>query len=343
MLTTLSVSAIVVSFDSPDATRCAVESLLAQSAPPGEVLLVDNHPAELTGTAFRSWNLDDRVRLVQSGENVGYAAACNRAAAQARGDWLFFLNPDARADPHCLDALLREVRDHTGVVGAQVLLPDGRVNAGDNPVHPTGVAWAGRFGEPRENGPPRQVASVSGAALLASASAFREVGGLCEHFFLYMDDVDLCWRLRLAGWRVMFAPEAVVWHDYVFEKGPQKWYWLERNRLWAVLSNYSPAALLLLTPLLLGGESVVAYTALRDGWLRPLLTAWGALLMSLPELLSWRRQVQSMRRVNDSAVIELMSSRFETELLENSLARRAAPLMSGYRRAVIELLRAFGR
>jgi GT2 family glycosyltransferase len=343
MLASLSVSAIVVSFESPDAARGAVESLLAQSAPPREVLLVDNHPAGLTGAAMESWGFDERVRLVHSGANIGYAAACNRAAAHAHGDWLFFLNPDARADPQCLKALLRQVGDHTGVIGAQVLLPDGRVNAGDNPVHLTGIAWAGRFGKPREDGPPRPVASVSGAALLASARAFRQVGGLCERFFLYMDDVDLCWRMQLAGWRVIFAPQAVVWHDYEFDKGLQKWYWLERNRLWAVLSNYSASTLLLLAPMLLASELVVIYTALRDGWLRGLLRAWGSLLASVPELRSWRRRVQDTRCAHDSDLIELMAAHFETELLENSLALRAAPLMSGYRRALIKLLRLAGR
>jgi GT2 family glycosyltransferase len=340
---TPSVSAIVVSFESPDAARDAVLSLLAQSAPPTEVLLVDNHPAGLTAAAMGSWDLDERVRLVRSGANIGYAAACNLAAAEARGDWLFFLNPDARADRRCVEALLRSAGDDTGVVGAQVLLPDGRVNAGDNPVHLTGIAWSGRFGKPREDGPPRRVASVSGAALLASVPAFRQVGGLCERFFLYMDDVDLCWRIQLAGWRVMFAPEATVWHEYEFEKGPQKWYWLERNRLWVVLSNYSAVTLLLLAPMLLASGLVVIYTALRDGWLRSALRAWGALLVCGPELRSWRRRVQDTRRVRDSELIELMSARYETELLENALAARAAPIMSGYRRSVIELLRLTGR
>jgi GT2 family glycosyltransferase len=343
MLTILSVSAIVVSFQSPDAARGAVESLLEQSAPPQEVLIVDNHPAGLTAAAMRDWNFDARVKLVHSGANIGYAAACNRAAADACGDWLFFLNPDARADRRCLETLLRPVDDRTGVVGAQVLLPDGRVNAGDNPLHLTGVAWAGGFGAAREDGPPRAVASVSGAALLASARTFSQVGGLCERFFLYMDDIDLCWRMRLAGWNVIFAPQAVVWHDYQFDKGPQKWYWLERNRLWAVLSNYSAAALLLLAPMLLVSELVVTCTALRDGWLRELLRAWGSLFASVPELRSWRRKVQSTRRARDSELMELMAARFETELLENSLALRAAPLMSGYRVAAIGLLRALRR
>ena len=82
---------------------------------------------------------------------------------------------------------------------------------------------------------------------------------MCERLFMYEDDVDLCWRVRLAGWTVMFCPDAVVWHEYEFDKGTMKWYWLERNRLWTVLSNYSAITLVLLAPLLLGTELMVPH------------------------------------------------------------------------------------
>jgi GT2 family glycosyltransferase len=340
---TETISAVVVSFSDPTATRTAVESLLRQSRPLLEVLVFDNHPGGPVATAMVDWDMDSRVRLVHSGENLGYTAACNRAAAEARGDWLFFLNPDARADSDCLNVLLAPTDTRTGVVGAQVLLPDGRTNAGDNPLHVTGISWAGGFGEPREHGPPRAVATVSGAALLARSSAFAELGGVCERFFLYQDDADLCWRMRLAGWAVLFCPGAVVWHDYEFEKGARKWYWLERNRLWSVLSNYSAPTLLLLAPLLIGTELAITAVAMRKGWLGSLLRAWCSTLRSLPELLRWRRRVQGSRRVPDSELLAPMQGRFETGLMHNSVALRVNPLMVCYRLILLRILQAAGR
>ncbi len=265
-----SVSAIIVSYSDPEATLRAVRSLLAQSLPLTEVLILDNHPDAPIATSVEDWHEGGRVRLIHTGRNLGYPAACNRGADAARGDWLFFLNPDAYAHPDCVSTLLGCADEATSVVGAQVLLPDGRTNAGDNPVHVTGVAWAGRYGQQREHGPPRQVASVSGAALLARASAYKALGGMCERFFLYLDDVDLCWRVRLAGWQVAFCPEALVWHDYEFDKGKEKWYWLERNRHWTVLANYSPLSLLVLAPMLAGAELMVLGLALRERWVRQL-------------------------------------------------------------------------
>lgn len=280
------------------------------------------------------------MRLVHSGENLGYVSACNLAAREARGEWLLFLNPDAHADPGCLTVMLGAAGARAGVVGAQILLPDGRTNAGDNPLHMTGIAWAGRFGEPIEHGPPREVAAVSGAALLARASAFRELGGFCEQFFMYYDDVDFCWRARLAGWEVIFCPDALVWHDFEFDRGARKWYLLERNRLWAVLSNYSPAGLVLVAPLLTGTELVVAGLAVREGWARSLVRAWASTVRSLPELWRWRRTVQASRRVGDSEIVDLMWGRFETALVRSRLAAQLNPLMVCYQRAMRRILRA---
>lgn len=336
------VSAVVVSYSDPAASIRALDSLLGQSNPPSEVLVVDNHPERLFARALSGWESRDRVRLVHSGQNLGYTAACNLAAAEAHGDWLFFLNPDARADRDCLRNLTGSADLGTGAVGAQVLLPDGRANAGDNPVHITGIAWAGRYGQPREYGPARPVASVSGAALLVRTEAFREIGGMCERFFMYEDDVDLCWRVRLAGREVLFCPEAVVSHDYEFDKGSAKWYWLERNRVWAVLSNYSLLSLVVLAPMLAATEMMIAVIARRDGWGRDFGRAWGSNLSAFPELLRWRRQVQRTRRASDRDIVALMCGRFETPLLESAVARRLNPLLALYRRSLLRILTAAG-
>ena len=333
-----SVSAIIVSYSDPEATLRAVRSLLAQSLPLTEVLILDNHPDAPIATSVEDWHEGGRVRLIHTGRNLGYPAACNRGADAARGDWLFFLNPDAYAHPDCVSTLLGCADEATSVVGAQVLLPDGRTNAGDNPVHVTGVAWAGRYGQQREHGPPRQVASVSGAALLARASAYKALGGMCERFFLYLDDVDLCWRVRLAGWQVAFCPEALVWHDYEFDKGKEKWYWLERNRHWTVLANYSPLSLLVLAPMLAGAELMVLGLALRERWVRQLMRAWISTLQGAPELLRWRRIVQASRRASDLEIVARMTGRFQTAALGSPVALAANPLMEAYRRGLLAAL-----
>lgn len=329
------VTAVVVSYRSPRVSD-TLSSVLAQSAAVHEVLIVDNDPqAPLEGIEEAS----EKLRILRPGANLGYTGAANLAAGEATGEWLWFLNPDAVAESDCLAELLGAVDGpEVVVVGAQVLLPDGRVNAGANPVNLAGISWSGGYGRPQEHASSRDVAAVSGASLLVRRERFLELGGLCPYFFMYVDDTDLAWRVRLSGGRVRYCPAAVVVHDYEFDKGPGKWFYLERNRAWALLGNLQPRTLVLLAPLLLATEVAVLARAAREGWLREKLRAWVALLVGAPALLGWRRHVQGARRVPDARVLALFVGGLDTDLPEMGMPGWVNAALERYRRLVLRLL-----
>ena len=201
-----------------------------------------------------------------------------------------------------------------------------------------GVSWSGGYGRPRERGAARDTAAVSGAALLVRREEFLHVGGLCPFFFLYVDDTDLAWRVRLAGGLVRYCPEAVVVHDYEFEKGAHKWFYLERNRAWMLLSNLELRTLVLLAPVLLATEVAVLARATRAGWLREKLRAWAAVAVRVRALIGWRRAVQATRRLSDRQVLELFVGGIETELIDTGLPGWVNPCMERYRRLVLRAL-----
>lgn len=319
------VSAVVVSYADPAAARAALESVRAQV---DEAIVVDNSEDARFGT-------EDGVEVLRLGGNVGYTPACNAAAQRARSEWVLFLNPDAVAAPDLVERLLEGSWDGVAVLGAQVLLPDGeRVNAGANPLHVSGLSWSGGYGEPREDGPPREVAGVSGAALMARRADYLALGGMCPEFFMYADDADICWRARIAGRRVVFCPRATVVHDYAFDQGARKWFLLERNRLWSVLSNYSARSLALLAPVLLATELGTLLVALRSGWAREKLRAWGDLVRRLGELRRWRRGVQAARRVGDRELLAMQTARMDSPLVSHPLLGLANPLLAAHVRVV---------
>jgi len=331
MVLRVSVAVVIVSYADAEATAAAVASAHAQTVPPGEVVVVDNHPTHPTLA------LDLPATVLTPDDNLGFAGGAALGASVTTADWVLFLNPDAVAAPDCIGELLAAADERTGLVGAQILLPDGRINAGDNPVHLTGIAWSGGYLEPRETGPPRGAASVSGAAMLARRAALDAVGGFSERYFLYHEDVDLSWRLRLAGWDVVFQPAATVMHSYEFDKGTRKWFYLERNRAWTVLTCYSMRSLVLLAPLLLASEIAIARKARREGWWPEKREAWGEVWREREALRHQRRAVQASRRVSDAVILSRMAATINTALIGESRSELSDSVLAGYKRALLRL------
>jgi GT2 family glycosyltransferase len=339
-MTDPTVTAILVAYNEPvDLLLRAAASLRGQSLAPAQIVCLDQSPDARFRREFAAH--DPSVEVLAAGENLGYPSSCNRAAQRARGDYLLFLNPDAHADPDCVERLVEacERDPRAAVAGAQVLFPDRRrVNAGDNPLHLSGISWAGRYGQPVEAGPPRDAAVVSGAALLVRRDAWVALGGYTEGFFMYYDDVDLAWRARIAGWRVVFCPAARVVHDYEFIKGAAKWRCLERNRWWCLLAHLQLRTLLVLAPILLAVEAAVWRYAGRQGWGEAKRDAWRELWRDRQALRARRREVQASRTCDDAAVLRRMTATVDTPLLDGPLVRAAAPALRAYHAVALVLI-----
>lgn len=337
------VSAVVVTYRQVELTLAAVRSLEAQTVPPREIVVVDNDPERSAHEPLAAAH--PQVRVLAA-DNVGYAPACNLGAAEASGDWLLFLNPDAEADPDCLERLLEVAAEHprAGIVTPQILFPDrALVNAGENRIHLTGIAWCGRYGEPPESGPARPALITTGAAMLVRADLYRLLDGYCDQFFLYYEDPDICLRAWLAGAEVWFVPEAVVVHHYAFGESTVKWFHLERNRLLSLLTTWRLSTLTVLAPLLAGTELALLLVALREGWLPEKLRAYRSVWGRRAWIRRRRRAFARVRALPDAAVLPRLDARVESPQIESTVGRRAAPLLVAYRALAVALVRALGR
>ncbi|MEA2282409.1 MAG: hypothetical protein QOK21_3016 [Solirubrobacteraceae bacterium] len=328
------VSAIVVTYKEIALTLEAVASLKRQSVPVTEIIVVENDPDGSILEPLRATH-PDVIALAL--DNPGHAVACNRGAAAASGDVLCFLDPDAALAPDALERMLAVLAGQpgAGLVSPQLLFAHrDTVNAGDNPVHLTGLSWCGRYDEAAESGPPRRTFTTSGACHVVRAEAFRAVGGYCEDYFVLYDDPDLCWRLQIAGWDVWFAPDARATHDYRFGENPQKWFWLERHRLASVLVNYEPRTLALLAPLLIATELGLLAIAAREGWLDRKLAAYRSLWSWRGRLRARRAALARVRRRSDADLIGCFAGRVDSGQLEAPVLALANPVLAGYARAL---------
>ena len=180
---------------------------------------------------------------------------------------------------------------------------------------------------------------VSGACFLARREAFLAIGGFVEDFFLYYEDVDLCWRTWIAGDRVLYCPAAVALHGYEFGGSPGKWFLLERNRLSAVFANYERRTLALLAPLLALTELGLLFVAAAGGWLPQKLRAYVALYARRGRLAEHRRAVQASRRRSDRELLPLFDDRLDSKLLPRLGAALANAVCVPYLFALRRLLR----
>jgi GT2 family glycosyltransferase len=273
------------------------------------------------------------------GENLGFAAGANLGASQASGDVLVFLNPDTVVAPAAIEKLAGVLEDPgIGIAMARLLLLDEptKLNSSGLEVHVTGIGWAGGYGEPAGSVTSRrEIPAASGTAMAMRKETFLELGGFAEEFFMYLEDLELGWRVRLAGYRVVLEPAADVLHEYEYSRNPRKSYFLERNRLVFVLTAYSGRLLFLLAPLLALTELGIAALALREGWLRDKLAGWGWLLRNGGVVARRRRATQALRRVPDRDLARFLTATFSPGMLPVAAPLRAAnPFVRGYWRLV---------
>jgi GT2 family glycosyltransferase len=334
-------SVLIIAWNSREELSRTLPAVLAELGPGDELIVVDNDSAD--GTAELVRELAPGAELLARGYNTGFASACNEGARVAAGDLLVILNPDAAPMWGWGAAIRLPWEEERGWVAWQALVADHggeRINSAGNPIHFTGIVWAGGHGRPISEAPqPGEVTNLSGACLAIPRAIWKAAGGFPEHFFLYHEDVDLCLRLRLAGGVLGIEPRAVVDHEYEFGAREHKWRWLERNR-WAFLIRIYPRRLLiLLAPALLAIELALIPVSIAAGWGRQKLEAILEVLSWLPRLLRERREVQATRAVTSAEFAAWLTpdldSPFIPALARSAPARR---VLRGYWHLVRVLL-----
>jgi GT2 family glycosyltransferase len=294
------VSILIVTWNERTHLAQCLPPLLEQLRDGDELIVADN--ASTDGTADEAERLAPGATVIRMASNEGYMPACNAAAERARGDLLLTLDADATVGHGFLDAIRAPATNGCGWDAwmGVVTMEDGRlINTSGGMCHFTGISWAHQVGEPIESAPagPEEVAFVTGVCLTTTRAAWERSPGFPPEFFLYFDDVDYSWRVRLTGGRLGVQPAARIDHLYDFNRSRPKWRMLERNR-WAALIRVYPAELLaLLAPALVATELALLVVALKDGWLREKLQATRDVLVWLPRLLRERRQIQAQRAV----------------------------------------------
>ncbi len=324
-------SIVVLNYNGRRHLDACLGSLVADCRPDYEIILFDN--ASTDGSADFVEAAFPAVRVIRGTENAGYAGGNNAAAAHANGEYLVFLNPDTVVRPGWLEALLAafQAGPRVGLATSQLLMlrePE-RVNTCGTDIHCSGLTLCrGAGGPPLAGAGVHEVGSASGAAFAIRRDLFERLGGFDHNFFMYMEDTDLSWRARLAGYKCVAVPSSVVYHDYTLRFGPNKTFYQERNRYLMLLKTYRWPTLLALLPTWLLAEVVSwGFVLTRDrARAGNKLHAYAWIVRHWRGIQASRGKAQAVRRVPDRALIEASTYALAFEQVDGGPVARLAHL-----------------
>ncbi len=207
------VTFVIVNYNGERFIQTCLDSILAQSRPPDEIILVDNASCDHSPLLVREHF--PQVELILLDDNIGFPAACNRGIHEASGDLIAILNNDVTLDPNWLESLLEHDVEPWDFWASQILFafdPEHIDSAGDG-MAIVGAAYKIGHGDPaNQHQQLREVFGPCAAAALYRRSMLQELEGFDPDFFLIYEDADLNMRARLQGYRCLYVPQARVFH-----------------------------------------------------------------------------------------------------------------------------------
>lgn len=310
------VTVVIVNWNGDRFIEQCLQSLLAQTVTPFEIILLDNASTDGSLDIVRKY---PSVKLMALDTNTGFARGNNLAIASADPsvEWIALLNPDAFADPNWLKNLLSAAKNHpqVSVFGCK------QINAGNPQIldgegdayHLSGLVWRTGFGNPisTQGHVDCRIFSPCAAAALYRRSALLEVAGFDEDYFCYVEDVDLGFRLRLAGHQCLYIPSAIVHHVGSGTTGGQKSdfsvYHGHRNLVWTYVKDMPSFLFWLCLPLHLALNVVeLVYFALRGQG----SVVWRAkrdAFYGLPLAWQKRQKIQKMRKASVWSIWQVLN------------------------------------
>ncbi|WP_349866926.1 glycosyltransferase [Leifsonia sp. WHRI 6310E] len=328
------VSVVLVNFRGTDDTLTAVEQLgrIDWPAERLEIVIVENASGD--DSAERIRREAPHVRLVESSENLGFAGGCNLGVAASSGEYVAFLNNDAKPDAGWVRAAVKQFESsaRVGAVASRVLDWDGeKVDYIGSAMTWFGQGYKPLTAQPVPSTPDRvkDVLFGTGSAMFVRRSVYDQLGGFDERYFMFFEDVDLGWRLNLLGHRFVYEPDSLAFHKHHASMSSfgafKETYLLERNALFTQYKNLGDEALANALPATLaltvrrgvakGGLDSTEFDLRKGASNDPTMEisketvaavyAIDQFVENLPGLVAARDAVQSSRVVSDSRIWSL--------------------------------------
>jgi GT2 family glycosyltransferase len=315
------VSIVVVNWNGKQFLDDCLTSLLSQTYQNYEIILVDNGSTD--GSPDYVLNNFPSVKIVRNTGNEGFGRACNKGIRYSKGEYIVTLNNDLQLDECWLEELIKPVQNEkVAATVAKALFFDcrDRINCAGGAVNFLGFPFPKHFNENIDVDLNHETTEfVQGGLCCIKRKVLDEVGLFDEDFFMYLEDIDLSFRIRMAGYELGLATKSIAYHKWDFKRMGDKLYHMEKNRVRFLIKNYSLKTLLLVSPAFFITEIGVLLYSLKGGWFFKKIRTYLEILKSIPNLSCQRREVQKRRKLQDSKVMENFAGAITYQEIDNPL------------------------
>lgn len=317
------ISIIIVTYNSEEYLPTCLESLFKAEYSNLEVIIVDNYSKDKTIKIIKSFK--KRIIPLFMDKNLGYAESNNLGVKKARGEYIFLLNPDTAVDKKIFQYLLKAF-ENPKVAASQpaiyLMKEPQKLNLTGKVTNFMGFDWVRDYGK-RKVPKSDEIVSFSGCGVMVKKEIFNIVKGFDSKYFMYYEDTDLSWRLRLFGYKLIFIPKAIMYHDYKYIPVENylslknKLFFNERNRIMTIYKNYSTLAIFLLLPAFLILEFCMIIFSFTGGWFNEKLKGYTSIIKLIGSLNEDRIFVQRNRVLFDRQITDDFKDTLEFEMYNN--------------------------
>jgi len=305
------VSVIILNYNAGNLLSKCIESVLKTDYEKFEIIIVDNDSKDDSVDRCKEKFRD--VQIIENKKNLGYCEGNNVGIRNAKGEFIVILNPDTVVDSNWLKELIKGYEIFgDGMYQPRFLTTNNHkiLQGTGNMINLFGFGFARNKGDIDEGqfNEPERIGYASGTCLFTSKKIIEELDMFDSFLFAYHDDLDLCWRAALKNIKSYYIPSSIVYHPpegYTFKWNSFKFYLLERNRQYCLLTHYSRKTYFKMLPALMIIEIGVFFYYLKKGVLLSKFKATLSILKNFKHINVTYKKIQNKRKISDRELIKI--------------------------------------
>lgn len=297
------------------------------------IYIIDNASSEKS-IKYLENNYQEAVILPRSDGN--YSAANNlgiKKACEDRCEYFVIANMDTRFDRAWLRELILGVESDNkiGIAQSKILLypknsrQEERLNSIGNIINFLGFGFTNGYNQPDREilGLPEIKGYASGCSFIIKKEVLDKIGWYNEEYYMYHDDLEIGWKTRLAGYKIILAPKSIVWHKYEFSRSISMLYYMDRNRIITIFSFYKLLTILFIAPALIFMELGMIFASLFGGWFRIKIKVYLYFLKpsSWIKIFKNRKSIKAIRIIDDRDIIKYFSGKILFQEIDNFILK----------------------